>query len=328
MTNTPLISIIIPTYNRTHLIGETLDSVLAQTYANWECIVVDDGSTDNTDEVLKNYCQKDKRIQYHHRPIDRPKGANACRNYGFELSKGKYIQFLDSDDVLESFCFEERVAYYLRDSSLDLLIRDTGLLNDSVKIYKSINKDPDKSDRENYLRLFLCYDIPWHTSSCLYSKKLLNICRFDENLSRFQDVSFNIKILSIFKNIKLLRDFKIDAFYRVDKHKIYNTNFRNKVLHSLLDFYKIHSDLLNTKEFKPEFRKFNNKIINEFVIPFFNKNKKRSNQVFLWSIKSGIYNFETKILFLLMMLFMNLGIFKIKGIGMYRFYKTFSLKIN
>ena len=62
---TPLVSIIIPTYNRVHLIGDTLDSVLSQTYTNWECIVVDDGSTDGTNELLVEYLKKDKRIQYH-----------------------------------------------------------------------------------------------------------------------------------------------------------------------------------------------------------------------------------------------------------------------
>ncbi len=98
----PLVSIIIPTYNRGYLIGETLESVLAQTYTNWECIVVDDGSTDATHELLAAYCENDSRFQYHHRPNNRPKGANVCRNYGFELSKGEYIKWLDSDDLLSN----------------------------------------------------------------------------------------------------------------------------------------------------------------------------------------------------------------------------------
>jgi len=96
----PLVSIIIPTYNRAHLICETLDSIIGQTYTNWECIVVDDGSTDHTDEILAAYCKKDNRFQYHHRPKDRLKGGNAARNYGFELSKGEYINWFDSDDIM------------------------------------------------------------------------------------------------------------------------------------------------------------------------------------------------------------------------------------
>ncbi len=100
--NQPLVSVIIPAYNRAYIIGETLNSVLAQTYTRWECIVVDDGSTDYIDELMEFYCENDDRIHYYHRPADRPKGANACRNYGFSRSKGEYIQWLDSDDLLST----------------------------------------------------------------------------------------------------------------------------------------------------------------------------------------------------------------------------------
>lgn len=96
----PLVSIIIPTYNRAHLIGETLDSIIAQTYQNWECIIVDDGSRDNTDEVMAEYVAKDSRFKYHHRPKNRFPGGNAARNYGFEISKGEYIHWFDSDDLM------------------------------------------------------------------------------------------------------------------------------------------------------------------------------------------------------------------------------------
>ena len=73
-----LISIIIPTYNRAHLIGETLNSLLAQTYKDWECIIVDDGSTDDTNNVVEEYVAQDNRFIFVYRPRDRRKGANAC----------------------------------------------------------------------------------------------------------------------------------------------------------------------------------------------------------------------------------------------------------
>src|SRR5690606_15568250 len=81
------------------LLGETLDSVLAQTYTHWECIVVDDGSSDHTAELLKTYCDNDTRFKYVQRPDKHKPGGNGARNYGFELSKGEYINFLDSDDI-------------------------------------------------------------------------------------------------------------------------------------------------------------------------------------------------------------------------------------
>ncbi len=101
-----LVSIIIPTYNRAHLIGATLDSILAQTYSNWECIVVDDGSTDVTSACVMHYCNKDSRFQFLFRPDSRKKGSAASRNIGFEASKGDLIYWLDSDDLLVPNAFE------------------------------------------------------------------------------------------------------------------------------------------------------------------------------------------------------------------------------
>lgn len=95
-----LISIIIPSYNRAHLIGDTLNSILDQTYKSWECIIVDDGSTDNTLEILKAYQAKDERIHFYLRPEHRLQSANTCRNIGIEKSNGDFLQFLDSDDLL------------------------------------------------------------------------------------------------------------------------------------------------------------------------------------------------------------------------------------
>jgi len=96
----PLVSIIIPTYNRAHLLGKTLGSILAETYQNWECIVVDDGSTDYTQKLMQFHLFFDPRISYFRRPRNRLKEANACRNYGFELSKGDYINWFDNDDLM------------------------------------------------------------------------------------------------------------------------------------------------------------------------------------------------------------------------------------
>ena len=121
-----LISIIIPTYNRGHLINKTLDSIIAQTYTNWECIVVDDGSYDNTDQVLLKYCKKDNRFQYHLRPKERLRGGNAARNYGFELSRGEYINWFDSDDLMDSFHLEKHLKNLLNkknDASISLAVK-------------------------------------------------------------------------------------------------------------------------------------------------------------------------------------------------------------
>ena len=108
----PLVSIIIPTFNRAELIKSTLNSVLNQQYSFWECIIVDDGSQDNTKSIAESYCLKDKRFRFYKRPETKPKGASACRNYGFEMAKGGLIQFLDDDDLLHKNKLQEQVKAY------------------------------------------------------------------------------------------------------------------------------------------------------------------------------------------------------------------------
>ncbi|WPR77406.1 glycosyltransferase family 2 protein [Algoriphagus sp. NG3] len=100
MTYNPKVSILVPNYNKLAYLRETLNSVLTQTYTNWECIIVDDHSTDRSWEILESYSQKDSRIMIFKRPKNRKRGGNAARNYAFEQSSGDYIQWLDSDDLL------------------------------------------------------------------------------------------------------------------------------------------------------------------------------------------------------------------------------------
>lgn len=92
-----LVSIIIPAYNCEKFIEVTLESVISQTYQNWEAIVIDDCSTDNTEIVVKRIMSKDPRIIYH--KLSKNSGAAVARNKAIELAKGKYIAFLDSDDL-------------------------------------------------------------------------------------------------------------------------------------------------------------------------------------------------------------------------------------
>ncbi|MEO5775559.1 MAG: glycosyltransferase family 2 protein [Flavobacterium sp.] len=94
-----LVSIIIPCYNQAEFIDETLLSVFNQQYAQWECLLIDDGSTDNTAEIINKWVIKDNRFSYHKKEN---KGVSAARNFGLSKAKGDFIQFLDSDDLLAS----------------------------------------------------------------------------------------------------------------------------------------------------------------------------------------------------------------------------------
>ena len=105
-----MISVIIPLYNASRFIAETLASVQSQTYSDWECIVVDDGSTDNSAAIVKNIAVSDERIKY---VYQENAGPSAARNHGLQLAKGEYVQFLDADDWFPPNRFQHMLDAYL-----------------------------------------------------------------------------------------------------------------------------------------------------------------------------------------------------------------------
>lgn len=112
----PLVSIIIPTYNYAHLIGQTIECLLKQSYQNWEAIIVDDGSTDNTKVIVQAYLSE-QRIIYNYQDN---RGLPAARNTGVENSNGKYIQFLDADDLISPCKIEKQVMWMEKYPQIDI----------------------------------------------------------------------------------------------------------------------------------------------------------------------------------------------------------------
>ena len=117
MIQNPLISVVIPAYNAELFLDETLESVLSQTYENWECIIVNDGSTDNTEEIAKKWCEKDARFRYFYK---KNSGASDTRNLGIKDAKGEYIAFLDADDILTPDSLEVRINVLI-EQNVDLV---------------------------------------------------------------------------------------------------------------------------------------------------------------------------------------------------------------
>lgn len=103
----PLVSIIIPSYNQAKYLTEAVNSVISQTYSMWECIIINDGSTDNTEQVAKSLCYKDKRVKY---ITQENEGVCVARNNAISQSSGEYILCLDADDQISSNFLEETVT--------------------------------------------------------------------------------------------------------------------------------------------------------------------------------------------------------------------------
>jgi glycosyltransferase involved in cell wall biosynthesis len=116
-----MVSIIIPSYNYGFVIEETLKNLQSQSYTDWEAIIVDDGSTDNTGDVVKNVALRDERIRYYAKPNQ---GVSKARNFGFQQSKGQYIQYLDADDLLSEHKLTRQVAFMEANKEVDISYTD------------------------------------------------------------------------------------------------------------------------------------------------------------------------------------------------------------
>ena len=197
-----MIAIIIPLYNRETLIGETLDSIMTQTYADWECIVVDDHSTDDSAAVVQKYAEKDPRIKLLSRPDDRLKGACACRNFGFKNSKGELVYFFDSDDLLSPQFFEtvEQKMSEHPQAEYGIVSRNYFLSSpehkklSEYKFFRTKNINLHKDVFEQFVSM----DIIPSTPDIIWRRPLLERQEmlWREGLSRCQDVDMGYRVLA------------------------------------------------------------------------------------------------------------------------------------
>lgn len=132
----PLVSIIVPCYNQEKYILECLDSVKAQTYSNWECIVIDDGSIDNTKQLIQSYIQNEKRIKYH---FQQNTGVSIARNNAIKMSSGKYILPLDGDDKIGNSYIEKAVGQFENNDKLTVVYCKVELFGNSSGSWKLPN---------------------------------------------------------------------------------------------------------------------------------------------------------------------------------------------
>ena len=226
----PLVSIIIPTYNRSHLIGETIDSVRKQSYRNWECLVIDDGSSDYTAELINIYLEKDPRIKFLMRPKTLPKGANTCRNFGFEKSEGKLIKWLDSDDLLQPDYLEKKIAVFAN-PVVDLVICNYILFNEEKRYQPFFNESI-----EDLLTDYVTGKININIANCLWKKESISSFKFDKELKRAQELDFHFRIL---KEKKMVVNVIKDNLALVRNHK----DSISELFH-VGDIEAIRSDLL------------------------------------------------------------------------------------
>lgn len=250
-----MISIIIPTHNRANMLPETLNSLLAQSYKNWECIIVDDRSTDRTPEAVKPYL-KDDRFRFYRRPIDKPKGANACRNYGYNLSWGNFIKWFDSDDDLHPEALKE---------SLSILLEGNDVVVFSLTYVDIQRNTLDKIHyfiSDNLIEDYLVGKITYFTGTPTWSRDFLEgqFQLFDEKLGNLDDWDFTLRML--YENPRIAYINKSLMEYRIHHDSLSSeiSKLNLSELKSELRAREKHLHLLKKN------KKADSKILRQFVI--------------------------------------------------------------
>lgn len=184
-----LVSVVIPTHNRADLLPRAIESVLNQTYSNFEIIVVSDGSTDNTEEVVKKYLGKDTRIKFiSYSPA---RGGNVARNTGIDASEGEYVAFLDDDDEWLPQKLEKQVALLDYDEKIGLVYTGVHIIyvNENVE-YNSMSKE--HGDLRKRILIDNCVGT---TSTVILRKSILQESgMFDVELKALQDFDLWIRV--------------------------------------------------------------------------------------------------------------------------------------
>ncbi len=202
--NNVLVSVIVPCYNQAQYLAETLDSVLAQTYPYWECIIVNDGSPDNTEEIANEYCAKDSRFHYYYKENS---GLADTRNYGISKSNGRYILPLDSDDIIGTKYLEKAINHLENNKDTKLVYCKAEFFGERVGLWHLPEYDYHLLLKENHI---FC--------SCIFRREDFNKTKgYNPNMKYgFEDWDFLLSFLE-----------PDDMVYRIDEVLFY---YRIKVV--------------------------------------------------------------------------------------------------
>ncbi|MBP6410372.1 MAG: glycosyltransferase family 2 protein [Pseudarcicella sp.] len=233
---TDKVSIIIPCYNQAKYLPKTLESVLNQTYINWECIMIDDGSLDDTAKIAKEWTEKDSRFMYFKQDNQ---GLSSTRNNGLDRASGEWIQFLDSDDIIHPDKLSKSIS-----AKVDVCISNFRMFKEEVnnKVSSHCKLKKEMFNLESLLKDWdKTFTIPIHCA--LFKSTLIDKTRFNVNLKAKEDWLFWIDIF--LKNPSVEYVDEKYAYYRL--HDKSMTSDSQKMLGNLPIVYSLIYERLESK---------------------------------------------------------------------------------
>ncbi|WPR77403.1 glycosyltransferase family A protein [Algoriphagus sp. NG3] len=197
------VSVIIPHFNRGIQCHATIEAVKNQIFKDWECIFVDDDSEGQYLQELREIIKNDERFSLVDRPKSLPKGANACRNYGLEISNGNYVQWFDSDDIMFPDFLQTKVQYLDQNTEINYVVSQTAWhyvkLNTGKDYYHNL-------ESENIFKSYINGETFFLIHGPLFRKSFLNrVGVFDMGMKRHQEFEFYFRVLFCDKNFGVIR---------------------------------------------------------------------------------------------------------------------------
>lgn len=212
MNERKVISIITPSFNRADIVHETAASIFGQTSADWEWVIVDDGSTDNSWDILESYAQKNPRVKIFKRDRE-PKGACTCRNIAVEKCTGDYVMFVDTDDVMAPYCVEQRLATVALYPDCDFVVFPMLMFRQQPDDMNLLwNIDSKEDDLSRVLR----GDPVCQGTGPLWKKSSFEkVGMWSEDLKLWQDIELHIRSLLYPVKYEKRLDLEPDVYLRV-----------------------------------------------------------------------------------------------------------------
>ncbi|MEL1252651.1 glycosyltransferase family 2 protein [Flavobacterium sp. DGU38] len=245
MGNSGLVSIIMPAYNPGEYINDAIRSVLDQTYSDWELIIVDDGSTDNTAQKVKSWIEKDNRIQYYYQENGK---QGKARNLGVSKSKGEYLAFLDADDLWLSEKLEFQIKE-IQEKKVDLVFSDSYVFNNNeiVDTSKRMNVPDEVFYSENDIKLFLEGNRIPILTVLVKKEKVINVGCFSEELPIQNVEDYHLWLKLLMSNYLFYSSNRVMGMYRVHSNAATSSDklVLNKIPNVLFDLKHRHPDYKN-----------------------------------------------------------------------------------
>lgn len=215
------ISIIVPVYNCENTIEKCINSVLNQSYSNFELILVNDGSTDSSEEICERYSKKNKKIILINQSNG---GVSNARNNGIKISTGDLVLFIDSDDFLDKNSLEEMVKVYTPRCMIKL---NYFIINKGEKIYKKFNS----YSSDEFKNMIIKGDIDAYIWGTLFEKKIINKIFFDEDICYLEDLIFQLEYLKSIDEVIYVGKNNSSYNYVINNDSITsnNKNFKKKI---------------------------------------------------------------------------------------------------